>query len=216
MPLYTDIRNYERETDDQKAIKILERAGYAEVPKVQDVAKKLLDSDEYKNNPVARRMKRGERLKGISDEILAKSTYKMKLPWRKEERKEYNKLIDELGEIAPQAWGFTVNSALHFLEPEGAIIWGGGFVPSLFYAVSKISPDPKYPFPETALWIGGIGAGVLLLCSFCQKYLNDDIHQIHKTSRTERLTGTYSEPRNRRGALKEEIDYVEKALGRAR
>jgi len=60
---------------------------------------KLLIHPEYDDNVVVQRMRDGERLPDIVDEIQSQKRDSLKLPWKRKERRDYNRQADDLDEI---------------------------------------------------------------------------------------------------------------------
>lgn len=86
-----------------EAIQTLEDHGFqvsgGELPTVRRSAEELLNNSHYDNNPIIQRMRRGEKLESIVADISSKRKYNLKFKWN--ERKNYNKSIEDLSEVIP-------------------------------------------------------------------------------------------------------------------
>lgn len=214
MPFYSDLRTYENEIKQHASVELLDKLGYTKIPSVQEVAERLFESDAYRSNPVAMRMKSGEWLHDISRETLSKKKFGMRQPWNMEERQSYNTELDSLAGIVPAAWNFEAHTFLHLREPEGSIIWGFSMPYLVFTYVGLLEPSKMFDYPPIlGIPLSVIGAGfavallsVSLLEKTTDKYNTTDIYD----PSTER----YEFAMRPRKALNHQIDYVEKALRR--
>lgn len=102
----------------------------------RDEALELIDKD-YRENTVAKRIKNGEDLESIADDILSKR--KFGLGFKQRERKDYNKQIEDLSEFAPSSSRLKAHSVIYpFTESKlFASVYGG----SLLAMVSGMNSD---------------------------------------------------------------------------
>jgi len=126
MTLYDKIKKIETEIKTiQENVEYLKENNWeckGKLPDFSTEVKNLLEDGEYKDNPIIQKLRCGEDLNEICDEILSERRYSLKFGRKK--RKKYNKKVDELSEIIPYTNKLRSYSIFHVLaNPESLFIY---------------------------------------------------------------------------------------------
>lgn len=139
---------------------------YGDFPNLEEEARRLLENEEYQDNPVIKRMRTGERLNEIVDEILSHSTYNLK--FSKQKRGEYNKEISNLCGVVPILNSLRRGSIFSIDEPESLILLTTSVLALSGGAISRALDFPEevvYRYTWLCGVVGAIYGGVIGLLS---------------------------------------------------
>jgi hypothetical protein len=118
-----------------------------EYPDLKAYSRKLIESPEYYDNPVAQRIRSGQSLSEVAKDVFSQKHYIMKFSKRK--REEYNKLVDKLAAMVPVSDGLRAHFILDPINPEGFA--------ALFYAAGAgIATLSSYLMPDTPASTGAL------------------------------------------------------------
>ncbi|GEM_PF-3746206 len=200
IPLYQQIKGCESRIADLEArAAYLRRQGFdvqGTIPLLQDEARQLLHGKAYDSNPIAQRMRVGEQLENIVDDVFAPYK-KVSLRWNKERREKYNEQVRHLDGIVP--FGLYAYPAFHHWTTEGAMIYatsiGAALVGGIGYLSEKTEGHQSSVEEVTLLF------AVIVACYGMASGLL--VHGIFGGSLPRKLDG-----------IKEYVQYVDKSLGR--